>query len=217
MEEHLRLEALDGVPGLHDDGEDDEDGISRSGFVGGALLAGGGLILGGAAAGGLAGAASSAPSRSADVRILKFFLTIEQLQAAFFAAALDGVRLRGELRELAEVVGKHDRRHAAWLKRKLGRRAGAEAKHEFGDALASAKKFAAAALELKENAVAGYVGQAPSLTRYVSDVGRMTSVEARHVAWIRDYLGRNPAPRAADPGKSPQQVVQALKKRGLVA
>ena len=216
MTEDLRLDAGNGHAPF-DVLEDGEDEASRSRFLRTALAAGGGLLVAGAAGVALPGAASSAPSRAADVRILNFFLTVEQLQADFFAAGLDAGRLRGELRELAEVVGGHDRRHVAWLKGKLGRRAGAKPKSNFGDATASEKKFAAATLALKENAVAGYVGQAPSLTRYISDVGRMTSVEARHVAWIRDYLGRNPAPRAADPGRSAKQVVQALQKRGLVA
>ena len=42
------------------------------------------------------------------------------------------------------------------------------------------------------------------------------SVEARHAAWIRDLSGKNPAPFASEPQKSPKAINQALNDTGFI-
>ena len=44
----------------------------------------------------------------------------------------------------------------------------------------------------------------------------MVSVEARQVAWLRDLAGVSPAPRAADPARSVQDVVAELRQKGVI-
>ena len=82
----------------------------------------GGAVL---AAGGAALAAwprttASAPSAKQDAEILRFALTVEDLQAAFYADALARGALKGELLEFAQTVGGHERAHAAHIRDLLG-------------------------------------------------------------------------------------------------
>jgi hypothetical protein len=48
------------------------------------------------------------------------------------------------------------------------------------------------------------------------EAGRIVAVEARHAAWIRDLAGEDPAPRAADPGRTADDVLSELRRKGLV-
>ena len=44
----------------------------------------------------------------------------------------------------------------------------------------------------------------------------IVSVEARQAAWIRDLAGVDPAPRAADPPRDAQDVLDGLRAEGLL-
>jgi hypothetical protein len=221
MTEHLRLEHFrpnwtgDDVRSAPED--EDESGASRGRFLRNGLLAGAGLLLGGAAGLGSGQPAGAALSPRQDRRILQFLLQLEYLQADFYAAASDGGRLRGELREFAEVVGAHERAHVELLEERLGGSSGAKPTYDFGDATRNANRFARAARQLEETGVAGYIGQGANLTpRTVVAVSRITAVEARHAAWIADFLGRDPAPRAADKAMTAKQVLAAIRRTGFV-
>jgi hypothetical protein len=193
------------------------DGVSRAAFFKRSAALGGALVGGGAILASLPRPGTSAPSREQDARILSFLLELEHLQAGFYADALDRGAVDGELREFAEVVGGHERRHVAFLTRKLGSRAPAAPEFDFGDRTSDATRFAATTLLLEETVAAAYIGQGANLTTgAMSAAGRIVSVEARHAAWIRDYLGRNPAPRAADPPQTEAQVRAALRETGFV-
>jgi hypothetical protein len=50
----------------------------------------------------------------------------------------------------------------------------------------------------------------------VVDAARIVAVEARHAAWIRDLAGTDPAPRAADPGRSADDVLADLRRKGFL-
>jgi hypothetical protein len=193
------------------------DKPSRKSFLKRAALAGGTVIAGGAIASGLPELpAVGRPSRSQDKRILGFLLSLERIQAAFYEQAAGSGRLSGELQQFAELVGGQEQEHVEFLEKTLG--SGAKAgSFDFGDAVRDAKKFAASAVQLEEIATAAYIGQGPSLrSDNILDVARITSVEARHAAWMRDILGRLPAPRAADIARSPKQVREAIRKSGFV-
>jgi hypothetical protein len=45
---------------------------------------------------------------------------------------------------------------------------------------------------------------------------KIVSVEGRHAAWIRDIVGLEPAPHAADAGASATEVTAKLKSLGFV-
>lgn len=160
--------------------------------------------------------ATAPPSPEQDVRILSFMLRLEHLQNDLYAEALAAGRLTGELERFAREAGSHERRHVAALREILGSQAGEKPTFRFGEALTREGRFAAAALTLEETAVSAYIGQAANLTplRRV-EVARIVSVEARHAAWIRDFVGRSPAPHAADRAKTPEAAMATIERTGF--
>ena len=180
-------------------------------------IAGGGLLLGGSAIENVLGATRATPSAAQDRQILNYALLLEYLQATFYDEALAHARLQGELREFAEVVGDHERAHVAFLKKALGAHARSKPTFTFGRATRDSKKFAATAAVLEDAGVAAYNGQAANLTKAaLAPAVEIVSVEGRHAAWIRDIVGLEPAPRAADPGATGDEITAKLKSLGFV-
>ena len=181
--------------------------------LGGAAI-GGGALLGGWAA---PQASLGKPSRAQDVRILSFLLVLEQAQSAFYDAAMRSRALSGELLRFAQVVAPQEHDHVALLRRRLGGSARPAPRFEFRDATSSPARFRRAAIDLEEATAAAYIGQGASLTRdLVAEAAGIVAVEARHAAWIRDLAGALPAPRPADPARSPGDVLTDLRTKGYL-
>lgn len=184
-----------------------------------AALGTGAVVAGGAATASWTGGSAplAAPSRESDVRILNLFLLLEQIQESFYREALQADVLDSELRRFARTAGEQEREHVALLTERLGDRARARPQSDFGDALSDPARFRDAAIALEETALSAYIAQGANLTRdAVAAVVPMVSVEARQVAWVRDLEGVNPAPNAADPPRSADEVMARLRKRGFV-
>jgi hypothetical protein len=184
-----------------------------------AAIAGGVILGGGALAGAWAGPEATAgrPSRSQDVRILNFLLVLEELQAAFYAAALRRADLSGDLLQFARTVAPQEREHAGVLRMALGDDARPAPRFAVEQPASDAARFRGAAIELEETVAAAYIGQGASLTRdAIQDAARIVAVEARHAAWIRDIAGADPAPRPADPGRSADDVLSDLRRGGFL-
>jgi hypothetical protein len=182
-----------------------------------ALTSAGAVGLGVSLVGSLAAPAASAPSPAQDARILNYFLLLEYLQAGLYEAAQTANALTGELRRFAEIAGNHEREHVDSLRAALGGDARSKPELQFGEAVENERRFAAAAVTLEETASAAYIGQAASLTtKRVTTVARIVPVEARHAAWIRAIVRREPAPHAADPPRTSQQVERTIQRTGFV-
>jgi hypothetical protein len=184
-----------------------------------ATLLRGGIAL---AAGGTALAAwplttRSAPSAAQDQAILRFALTLEDLQAAFYADALQQGALKGELLEFAQVVGGHEKAHADHVRQALGAGAPAPPNFTFGNDNADPTTFVRNAVTLEDLGLSAYNGAAPSMTPdTLADASRIISVEARHAAWIRDIAGEVPAPHPVDEGISARAARAAVERTGFV-
>lgn len=190
---------------------------SRGDFLQKAVVAGGIVISGGILIGGLPTFAASAPSPEQDVEILNFALTLEYVEAGFFTEAATKARLSPELLEFAKIVAAHERAHVAFLKKALGKKAVSKPKLDFGDTTTVSKTFAATATQLQDTAVSAYNGQAGNLTKpALAAAATIVSVEARHAAWIRAILGRDPAPAATDTPLSKAQATAALTKTTFI-
>ena len=186
------------------------------------------LLRRGAVAGGLALGAGAflsvrpdealpAPSKALDEKIFDFALLLEYLQAGFYGEAVQHGALRGEVRQFAEVVADHERQHVAYLRKALGTKARPRPTFRFGDATRDQRKFLETAVLLENIGVAAYNGQAAKLTKpALSAAAEIVSVEGRHAAWISDIAGKPPAPRAADPGETADQVTAALRATGFL-
>jgi hypothetical protein len=189
-------------------------GLFRRAAAGGAVVAGGAAI----GARGGDGTSFAAPSADTDAKIFNLFLLLEYLQEALYREALQKAGLTGDLEEFARSVGPQETEHIAFLEKRLGGRARAQPRPDFGDALSAPERFLAAAIDLEEMTIAAYIGQGANLTRgAVGAVGTLLSVEARQVAWLLDLAGDSPAPHAADPPRKPEEILRELRKRRFVS
>jgi hypothetical protein len=151
------------------------------------------------------------------MEILNFALLLEYVEDGFYTDALDKGALDGELLEFARAVGEHEKAHIELLQEALGEAARERPTFDFGNATSQPDRFGEAARSLEETGTAAYIGQGANLTAPVAvTAGRIASVEARHTAWITDILGRHPAPHAADPALSQEQVSRKIDKTGFV-
>jgi|1186.fasta_scaffold06450_2 hypothetical protein len=199
-------------------GRDRETGRTRAQAMR-AAIAGGVLVGAGALAGGWMGAEPTAgrASRTQDVQILNFLLVLEELQIAFYAAALRGGALSGDLLRFARTVSPQEREHAGLLRKLLGDDARPAPRFGVEQSASHAATFQADAIDLEETIAAAYIGQGASLTRgAMRDAARIVAVEARQAAWIRDIAGADPAPRAADPARSADDISSDLRRRGFI-
>jgi rubrerythrin len=184
-----------------------------------------GLLAG---AGGLASlllpkAASARPggSKAQDVKILNYALTLEYLEAAFYAEALR-MGYTGAVGRFVSVVASHEATHVATLKGVLGSKAVKSPKFDFKGTTRQWKTFLRTSKVLEDTGVAAYQGQAPLIHQnaVLGPAGAILAVEARHAAWVRDllYAGKSvkPAPEAFSTPMSMSQVLSAVKKTGFI-
>ena len=216
MPDHLTLDLVD-QDGAIREALDEVQSSSRLGFLKHAVVAGGTIAAGGVLLGGLPRLAIGAPGPAQDVAILQFALTLEYLEAAFYTDAVKQGALSGETLQFARVVGAHERAHVAYLKKALGSKAQKSPTFDFKGTTEDQGKFQATAVLLEDTGVAAYNGQGPNLTKKtLAAAGSIVSVEARHAAWIRDIVGKNPAPVAFDKAKTKAQILSAVKSTGFI-
>jgi rubrerythrin len=178
--------------------------LNRGACAAGLVLVGGPALI------------AAAQSSEQDVSVLNLLLLVEYTESAFYAEAVRRDGLGGELRSYAKYVLEHERAHLALLKEVLGNAAASEPKHDFGDATLDPDAFADAAARMEDLAVAAYNGQAANVTpEAFAAAARIVSVEARHAAWIRSIVNRDPAPQTTDKPKTEAQVRAGLRRLGV--
>jgi rubrerythrin len=209
MDDSLTLEAVD-VDGAIREAADRVSGDSRARFLAKAGMFGGGLLGSGALLGLAADGAQAATK--GDISILNFALTLEYLEAAFYAEANRMGALSGETKLFAKVVAAHEATHVATLKQVLGSAAAKSPKFNFRGTTESASRFRATAQTLEDTGVSAYKGQAPKIKSdaYLAAALAIHTVEARHAAWIREIRGVSPAPAAFDTPLTKKQVLSAV-------
>jgi len=184
------------------------------------LIAGGGLVAAGVPIA-FAGAQGGGLSKG-DVKILNYALTLEYLEAAFYAEANAKGKLNGIAATFAQVVGAHEAAHVAALEKALGSQAVKKPSFDFKGTTGSEKTFLATAKTLEDTGVSAYQGQAGNIKAapVLATAGSILAVEARHAAWVRDILGAGkdpvPAPEAFSTPKSMSQVLTAVKSTGFL-
>jgi hypothetical protein len=192
--------------------------LTRARFLRGALFTGGVVLLGGVPF--IARAprvAHAVQSPETDAKILNFALLLEYLEDAFYSDALARDALSGDLLAFAQEVSRHEAAHVELLQDALGEKARPRPSFDFGDATSDPERFSSAAVLLEETGSAAYIGQGANLSAdVVVYVGRITSVEARHTAWIRDIIRRHPAPHAADASMTQEEVSAAIQRTGFL-
>lgn len=216
MDDRAKLATLDRDGAIRETGAAAAEaaragGTTRAAFLArGGLLAGAGLGLGSLP---IAFAGAQGGLSAGDVRILNYALTLEYLEAAFYADALRRAGLRGNVLAFARTAHDDEQAHVDALKRTLGGRAVRSPRFDFMDATASQEAFLRTALTLEDTGVSAYQGQAPIIRsrEVLAAAGAILAVEARHAAWVADLIGRG-----GDPSPAPDAFSRALDMRAVL-
>ncbi len=165
-------------------------------------------------------------SKGNDAAILNYALTLEYLEAAFYAQANANIKFTDpNLAFFAQTTGAHEQAHVEALQSVLGSKAISSPEFNFGAAVTDQATFAATAVVLEDTGVAAYAGQGTNIFQSAVLVAALSihSVEARHAAWIRFLVGggepqslplqrtnKAPAPWAYDDRASEKQTLRAV-------
>jgi rubrerythrin len=211
-----KLEEVD-IDGAIREAASKVDGDTRAAFLKKAGIGAGAVVAGGAFAGAIPGIASAAVAKS-DVAILNFALTLEYLEAAFYAEAVSRGNFTGKTLAFAQIVARHEAAHVAFLRSALGKAAVKSPKFDFKGTTTDAAKFMATAQVLEDTGVAAYLGQAGNIKskKILGAAGSILAVEARHAGWIRDLNNASGAPAAFQGGKTKAQILSAVKGTGFI-
>jgi rubrerythrin len=218
----LNVDLLDADGAIRESAE--AAGLDRGDFLKKGVLAGGGLLAGGAFftqyLGTAEAAISTKRSKKNDGKILNYALTLEFLEAAFYKQAVENKAYgdNADLQTFAEIVAKHEATHVTFLKKALGSAAIKSPTFDFGKAVTDQATFAATAQVLEDTGVSAYLGQVGNISQkgVLSAAATITTVEARHAAWIRFINKETPAPAAFDTPKSEKAILKAVTATGFI-
>ena len=181
------------------------------------------LIRATLAAGATYGALSATPyitkalaQSTSDVDILNYALTLEYLEAAFYAKGVKDVEgLSADELKLVKEIRDNEQEHvdalAATVK-KLGGTPAKEPTFDFGGAFDSRAAFLKTANVLEDAGVSAYNGAAPKISSVdvLAAAGSIVQVEARHAALIRLARGKPPAPLSFDKEASMDAILKKV-------
>jgi hypothetical protein len=211
-----QLEELD-VDGAIQETGSKVDGHTRGSFLRKAGIGAGALVGSGAFFGALPSIASAGVAAS-DVAILNYALTLEYLEAAFYAEAVTKGKFTGKVGKYASIVAEHERQHVAFLKGALGSAAVKKPTFDFKGTTTDKAKFMATAQVLEDTGVAAYLGQVGLIKskKILGAAGSILPIEARHAGWIRDLNNVPGAPAAFEAPKTMAAVLAAVKATGFI-
>ncbi|MBW4422375.1 MAG: ferritin-like domain-containing protein [Myxacorys californica WJT36-NPBG1] len=134
-----------------------------------------------------------------DIGILNFALLLEELEAAFYPAALSSGKITNAKEiDYLRAIGNHEAAHVKFLRQVLGSNALFQTrdlslnKAGLAALLRDRSKILNTAVTLEDLGVHAYNGAGPSLTNptYLLAAGSIVSVEGRHAAGVRSLLNR---------------------------
>ena len=164
-----------------------------------------------------------AQSKSGDIDILNYALTLEYLEAAFYAEANEKGALSGQYKKFSQVVGEHEAAHVDALKEALGSKAGKKPAFDFQGTTEDQATFAKTAMLLEDTGVQAYQGQAGAIKdkKILAAAISIHPVEAMHAGWIASIIGNgsgspSPAPEAFNPAADMATILAAVKGTGFV-
>ena len=202
------------------------DAIDRDGAVreaadalsGRRELLGGALTVLGAAAGLAVPAAARAGVERRDRAVLRYALSLEYLQSAFYTEAERLGALRGDVAAAARALGAVERAHVHAFRELLGERGSARPRFDFGGATEDELAFLHTGAALEDLCVGAYAGQATRIEspEILQAAVGIHSVEARHAAWLRRLLAVRPTVAALDRPRERRSVVGAIAAKGFV-
>jgi hypothetical protein len=214
------LEELD-CDGAIQEAASKVDSSTRATFMrrAGAFIGGGAIV-----AGLPVSFAMAASLPSGDVSILNYALTLEYLEAAFYAEAVSKGALTGETKTLAGIVAQHEAAHVAAIKSVLGSQAVKKPNFNFQGTTSSQSTFQTTSMTVENLGVTAYLGQVGNIKTpaVLSAAGSILPVEARHAAWITNIIGNGsgnplPASEAFQPSATMASVLATVKSTGFIS
>ncbi len=171
------------------------------------------------------GAASATPyvrraiaqESGTDADILNFALTLEHLEATFYALALERVDgLSEDETKLVRRLRDDERAHVEILSEtitQLGAVPVEEPTFDFGSALSDRAAFFKASNTFEDTGVSAYNGAAPSIQNkeILAAAGSIVQVEGRHAALVRLVRNQPPAPVSFDKASRMPEVLRAVR------
>lgn len=142
----------------------------------------------------------SGGSAAGDLKILNYALTLEYLEADFYAKVAASGLFKGSDLALIKVIGSHEVAHVTALKgtvQKLGGTPAAKPKTKFP--LKDAMSVLKLAATVENLGAAAYLGQAGNIMNKAVLAAALSihSVEARHASALNKMLGLSPTPDGA--------------------
>lgn len=146
-----------------------------------------------------AAAATTAPKASGDLEIVNYALTLEYVEADFYAKVIESGLFSGASLELIKAIGDHEQQHVDALlgtAKKLGEPA---AKPETTFPLESADAVLELAATVENLGAAAYLGQAGAIQdkEILAAAIAIHSVEARHASALNTLTGKTSTPDGA--------------------
>jgi rubrerythrin len=206
-------------------------GDTRAAFFRKAAIGGGTVLGGGAIMGMLPQLAIGAPSKKQDLAILNFALTLEFLEAEFYALAVKhGSSFGAQARNLAATIAGHEAAHVQALRKtikSLGGKPVAKPTFDFMDTTRERGTFLKTAFVLENTGVHAYLGQAGNLQSkaLLAAAASIVTIEARHAAAVATLSDKTPfgdkgsgiTPDGAfDTPLSKDEVLAAVGKTGFI-
>lgn len=140
--------------------------------------------------------ASSGGSKAGDLKIVNYALTLEYLEADFYAQVVDAKVLKGPQQEIAKKFGDSEQEHVEALKataKQLGGPVAKKPKTKFEDVLEGGPDKILETAAIVENlGAAAYLGQAGNIKskEILAAALAIHSVEARHAAALNQLIGK---------------------------
>ncbi len=231
MSHHLDIDKIDTSGLVRETAE--AAGMDRRDLLRKGAVGAGGLVAGGAFFGILSPAeariSTKKKSKSNDVKILQFAMTLELLEANFYrqARANNVFGDDAPLERFTRTVSAHEDDHVTFLSNALGRKRVKGLEFDFGEAVTNRDTYRATAQVLEDTGVQAYLGQVTNVAQgaVLRSAGSIATVEARHASWIRFLNGGGapnakestlPAPRTFDRGVSERRILRAVKGTGFI-
>jgi hypothetical protein len=217
MTDHITLEVVDVDGALQETA--DAAGFGRLDLFRRGAIAGGGLLAGGVLMGGFPALAAAKPSAKGDIAILNFALTLEYLEAAFYAQAVAKAGLTGPTAKFARLVAANEQAHVAFLKQALSSKAVKSPKFDFGATVTNQAKFQQTSYVLENTGVQAYLGQAGNFKnpKLLLAAASILPIEARHAAAIGQIIGKPISPEGSfEVGKDKAAILKAVTGTGFI-